>query len=347
MLARSRVDTAFSDLPFAYFNCSFTRTIRPVPGSGFNTLSVAGRMSVAGNEAYITDREIDGLPYIGRFQIAGIDAFVHDYARVIAQLPIELPGAHVDGMNPSRARLEQAVRKAAGGGAEIRNNEPIYVDAEVQEGGFEFQSAAAGVAEFRGDFDAAFGRNELPGFGCFLTVDEDFAGHDERTGFSRVPAGRAAGFRDPRRFYCSESTRISMDDEVGDFDNRRALGPDDSGAVWARRALFLSHAARIIEAVNCREGDLALGGVFACRFAESFGRFLDVEDVVHDLKRQADVFAVIRERLYLRGVATGADSSHAYAGFEESTRLNRRGGATVEQFFGGWGLPLAFDIRDF
>ncbi len=70
----------------------------------------------------------------------------HD-ARVVAKPPVELSGSDVDGMHPGGARLQQAIGEAAGGGAEIRNNEPVYIDAEVPQRCFEFESSAAHIAQ--------------------------------------------------------------------------------------------------------------------------------------------------------------------------------------------------------
>jgi len=53
------------------------------------------------------------------------------------------------------------------------------------------QSAASHVALFRRHFDAGFGRHQLSGLGCFLTVDQDIAGHDRSLSFL-AGVGKAA-----------------------------------------------------------------------------------------------------------------------------------------------------------
>ena len=61
-----------------------------------------------------------GSPMSSKLQLAGVDAFVHHDARIGAQLPVELAGADIHGVHARRARLQQAVGEAAGGGADIQ-----------------------------------------------------------------------------------------------------------------------------------------------------------------------------------------------------------------------------------
>ncbi len=51
-----------------------------------------------------------GSPISVELQFARVDAFVHDHARIGAQFPIELAGAHVDGVHARRAGLQQSSR---------------------------------------------------------------------------------------------------------------------------------------------------------------------------------------------------------------------------------------------
>ena len=89
------------------------------PGSGFRYAHHRGENQRGRNEADIADRQIDWLAEIGQFEISGVEAFVHDDARIAAQLPVELAGADVDGMDARRAVLQQAIGEAACGGTEI------------------------------------------------------------------------------------------------------------------------------------------------------------------------------------------------------------------------------------
>jgi len=48
---------------------------------------------------------------------------------------------------------------------------------------------------------------------------------------------------------------------------------------------------RFLQAVKRGIGGLFLRGVFSCCFAQRSRGFFDVQNIVHDLKRQADIFA--------------------------------------------------------
>ena len=74
-------------------------------------------------------------------------------------------------------------------------------------------------------------------------------------------------------------------------------------------ALDAGHAPRFRDAVDRGEGDLVLLSVFAGGLAERGGGFLHVQDVVHDLKGQADMLAVAGERLVMRVAGARADLS--------------------------------------
>ena len=63
--------------------------------------------------------EIDRLSDLLECQLARVDAFVQHHARIGAQLPVELPGPDIHRVHAGRARLQQRVREAAGGGADI------------------------------------------------------------------------------------------------------------------------------------------------------------------------------------------------------------------------------------
>src|SRR5581483_2132454 len=105
------------------------------------------------------------------------------------------------------------------------------------------------------------------------------------------------------------TSRGAADDEIGELAQaigaiverlQRGVGAD---------ALLLRHFMRAREAIDSRKGDLVLLRVFAGGFAEMLGGLLDVEDVVDDLKREADGLAVFRQRAQLRVVGTGVDAA--------------------------------------
>src|ERR1039458_3808125 len=115
-----------------------------------------------------------------------------------------------------------------------------------------------------------------------------------------------------------------MDDQIGQFVqvfgaraewSKGFVGAPALGAGHAPRFFggsmspFAGHAPRFFEAIDGWEGDIVLLGVFARGLAERFGGYLPVEDVVHDLKGQADVLAVAGERLVVRVAGARADGA--------------------------------------
>ena len=115
---------------------------------------MAGSIRVAEMKLTSQTARSTGSPRSVEFNIAGVDPFVHDHARIVAQPPVELAGSHVDGMDARGAGLQQAIGEAAGGGAEIRHDQAGDIDAEMSQRGFQLDAAAADVAQLRGHFDA-------------------------------------------------------------------------------------------------------------------------------------------------------------------------------------------------
>ncbi len=102
--------------------------------------------------------------------------------------------------------------------------------------------------------------------------------------------------------------------------------------------------AGAFEAVEFHGGGLFGGDVFARRLAERGGVGGDIEDVVDDLKREAEVAADCAEIGERGGVFTGDDSAHDERGFDH-------GGGFVEvdkiEFVGGGvGLALGLEVFD-
>jgi site-specific DNA recombinase len=101
-----------------------------------------------GDEREVHDDEADLLAEGGDFQAAGVELLLHDDAGVSAELVDELVGADIDGVDLGRAVLEQAVREAAGGGADIEAGPALRRDAEGGEGALHLQAAATDVFRF-------------------------------------------------------------------------------------------------------------------------------------------------------------------------------------------------------
>ena len=93
--------------------------------------------------------------------------------------------------------------------------------------------------------------------------------------------------------------------------------PEKTERLVRQFAFLLGHGARRGESVDRGESDLLLLRVFARCFAERFGRFLHVQDVVHNLKSQADVLPVAGERGVLALVGAGIEGPDAQAAAQE------------------------------
>src|SRR5262245_64197360 len=75
-----------------------------------------------------------------------VGALEDAHARVAAQARVELPVADVDGHHLARARLEQAVREAAGRGPEVEAAPARRVHSEIRQRAGELLAAAGGEA---------------------------------------------------------------------------------------------------------------------------------------------------------------------------------------------------------
>ena len=109
-------------------------------------------------------------------------------------------------------------------------------------------------------------------------------------------------------------------------------------------ALLLRHFPRGFEAVDGGESDLALCGVFARSLAQGFGRFFYVEDVIHNLEGETDVFAVSRQGFNLSSRRYRPPRCHHIRALARSRRIGLSAMDAIEQFRRGR-LPLAFNIR--
>ena len=112
-------------------------------------------------------------------------------ACVALELPIELGDVHVDGVNATRAVLEQAIGKAAVGRANVEADAIANIDAEISESAFEFQARSAGVfCVGSKDFDLCVRGGGFAGLARELTIDADLTGHDH--GLRALARGREA-----------------------------------------------------------------------------------------------------------------------------------------------------------
>src|SRR5213593_4555009 len=112
-------------------------------------------------------------------------------------------------------------------------------------------------------------------------------------------------------------------DEVGQRGDRPGGGAQrrqrDLGVLDERASV----PARSLEAVHGGIGRLLLALIAAGGLAELFEAALDVEDIIHDLEREAERLAGARDRLERVGLRSGQHGAHAEGRADERSGLVR------------------------
>ena len=104
-----------------------------------------GQDNTKGDEADVDDTQIQGLTDVLGGHIADVGA-LHDHdPGIVADLPVQLAVAHIDGKDLCRTLLEQAIGEAAGGAAGIGADEARGVNTEVPQCLFQLQATAADI----------------------------------------------------------------------------------------------------------------------------------------------------------------------------------------------------------
>src|SRR5436190_3226388 len=126
-----------------------------------------------------------------------------------------------------------------------------------------------------------------------------------------------------RRFFAGTRLILAGDDPV---DDGREMAVDEPGpgqrAPRARRAVG-GHLPRSIEAEERGIGRLRAGGVLARRLAELRGAAFHVEDVVDDLKTEAEIVRVLMDGGEERLIGAGHDGAADRRGANERAGLLR------------------------
>jgi hypothetical protein len=146
--------------------------------TGFRTGGSGSKYFANRDKGYVGDDEVDllGNVFCGKFARV---AFDRDNARILLKLPGELGDVHIDGIDTCRAELQQAIREAASGRANVETNESRWIYSKFFKSALEFQSATAcifQVAAFHHDFGIVC--NWRSGLLHCGTVDPDFARED-------------------------------------------------------------------------------------------------------------------------------------------------------------------------
>ena len=114
-----------------------------------------------------------------RRQQARIRPLIERYARVVAQLPRELPVAHVNRIDMRRAVLEADVREAAGRRADVHAHFAAQIRLKGRNCLFQLQSAAAGVGvRLAADLQLVLRLNQLRCLVDAARADVHLARHD-------------------------------------------------------------------------------------------------------------------------------------------------------------------------
>ena len=87
-----------------------------------------------------------------------------------------------------------------------------------------------------------------------------------------------------------------------------------------------SRSLGLIDAKQVHEGELILLGIAADRLAKLLLRACHIKDVIYDLERKADTFAVIPCCFDLFVRAAAADAAHLAGGLDQRTGLAKAHG---------------------
>src|SRR5437867_5896776 len=98
---------------------------------------------------------------------------------------------------------------------------------------------------------------------------------------------------------------------------------------------------RGVNSIESRIGGLFYLRILARSFPQSFARFGHIEDVIDDLKRQADAAAIVTERVQLPVTRPRDQGAAARGGCEQRARF---GAVNEFQNTGTYLFPFRFDI---
>ena len=140
-------------------------------------------------------------------QIARIEAFVDDHARVLSQAPVKLAMPDIDRDNFARAMLKQAVGETAGGSAEIEAAPAGDIELKAGQRALEFMAAPADVTVAAAYFNYGRGGTKLACLIPPLTFHPHFPSQNQSLGlfarFGEAPLDqfdvKTAGFHLDRR----------------------------------------------------------------------------------------------------------------------------------------------------
>ena len=165
------------------------------------------------NKADVRDGDPYALPEISLAEVAAVEPFLHDDARILTDFPVQLAVSDIDGVHLRRPVLQKAIGESSGGCADVEGDPPGRVDIKCGERAFKFQSTATDEFFSAMHGDLCVPADPLAGFIRPLTVDKNHAGHEGTLG---ALAGREVAAFDKQcveaQFFrivqCDESVQV-------------------------------------------------------------------------------------------------------------------------------------------
>ena len=339
MQRRVAHDAAFPHLPLADFELRLDEGDER--GARCRQRQDGGKNFFERDEAGVAGDEIGGLRHLFAAELAGVYAFEHDDARIVAEFPGELAAPHVHGIDLGGAALEQHVGEAARRGADVEADHALGIDGETIEAVGELQAAARRVRmRLALDLERRVVGNGRARLLQAPRSGKDAAGHDEGLGLGArlrqaaldeelIEAGLRRGF-----FRSGWILLAAFDHEAGDVAQQVGLFLEQ---FKMGDRLFGEHQGlgpRPLDAEDGNEGRLAGVGVLADFLAEVALGSQRIQEIVGDLERQAEIVGEGFERVARRVAGLAEDGARLAGEGDELARLQSleaRDGADVDR----------------
>src|SRR5262249_28877747 len=116
-------------------------------------------------------------------QVAGVEVFPRDHAGILPKPVMQLVGPTIQGIDPGGAPLQKAIRKPAGGGADVQTDLVLRREAEMMQGLRQLDATSSDIGMIWA-FDTARARfrEALARFVDSGLVDHHFSRQDQGLG---------------------------------------------------------------------------------------------------------------------------------------------------------------------
>src|SRR5262249_31166952 len=132
-----------ADVPFAYLKLRFDQHYHI--SLGFQECDQHWQQETQRNEGHIYGEHGDALWELVGLQVAGVGALVNDDTRVGAQAPVQLAVAHVYGVDPKSAGLQETIGKATSRGPHVHGYTAMHREVKGRQGCRELLATTADV----------------------------------------------------------------------------------------------------------------------------------------------------------------------------------------------------------